>query len=45
MYNKLIALEQLYNTVYYKMVLDIRQFKGGPEIVLSKQKYIDYIEK
>ena len=28
-----------YNTVHYNTVLDIAQFKDGP------QKYIDYIEK
>ena len=29
----------LYNTIHYKMVLDITQFKDGP------QKCIDYLEK
>ena len=39
------TLEPLFKMVHYEVILVIRQFKGGPKHILSKQKCIDYIEK
>ena len=38
------AQELLYNMVHYSMVSDTKGLINGPQNILSKQEYIDYIE-